>query len=641
LAQETVGNFVMIIDPDRCPPLDTDVSTLPSLVLGTIQSAPSKVSFGRYWLTCANLYWKTLVIIFTPLLLCFLLFLAPDATVMFEDIPEGKRNDLPDNLGPAFRCLFVLLLMAIYWSTMALPLPITALIPVFLMPVLGIHDTDSMARELLQNATMMFWCGLAFAIALEESGAHIRVALRVVLTLGTKSVSRIFIGLMSVTAFMSFWISNTACTAMMIPIVDAISDALPSKTRADAIHLRNVLLICIAYASSIGGAGVEIGSPPNLVPQIELNALMPDAHGKPQPNGKLTFVTYMAYGVPLTIVNIILSWLWISFITRHVRLENTEYSDTKRNLTKDIPMEDAEKGESDEVSTSKEDAVEKLLRKKYNDLGGIKTSEWSIFILFLLLVSLWIFSDPKFTKDFPGWAVVIREGWGTRNMPVGIGDLNEWNGYKIQSASPAVFVLILLFTLPQKYTFWPFQSMHKPAVSQPALLTWQKIHQKLPFQVIVLLGGGFALSEGIKRSGLGFVIALKLKQVLVGAYSGGITVVAQIVALIMTQVVSNSATSSILVPVFGQYAKTIDVNPILFMLPVGMVSNFAFTLPVGTPPNALVFEASKHTMPIGALCKIGLGLIVIHLCTMNLFINTLGLLLFDVYGGCKGVFTMC
>jgi len=122
-----------------------------------------------------------------------------------------------------------------------------------------------------------------------------------------------------------------------------------------------------------------------------------------------------------------------------------------------------------------------------------------------------------------------------------------------------------------------------------------------------------------------------MKDMLSGAQHWGISIAAQVVAILMTQVVSNSATSSILVPVFGKYAKTIGANPILFMLPVAMVSSFAFTLPVGTACNALVYEASGKTMPVSALCKIGAGLIVIHLVTMNLFINSLGIPLFDVH----------
>lgn len=149
------------------------------------------------------------------------------------------------------------------------------------------------------------------------------------------------------------------------------------------------------------------------------------------------------------------------------------------------------------------------------------------------------------------------------------------------------------------------------------------------------------MSEGIKTSGLGFVIALKLKSVLEGCPSFIISIVAQVVALIMTQVVSNSATSSILVPVFGAYAQTTGVNPIFYMLPVAIVSSFALTLPVGTAPNALVFEASKQTMPIGALCKIGAGLLFIHLITMNIFINSLGVWLFDVHSTCHEVWETC
>jgi len=576
-------------------------------------------SCGLCCLAFVKTYWKTLVILLTPLVLCFLLFLpAPDSPLEFDDA-------LPDNLGPAYRCAFVVLLMATYWSTMVLPLPITALLPLFLLPILGILDTVTLAKTYFQNPNMMFWCGLAFAVAIEESKGHIRIALRVVLLIGTKSVNLIMLGLVCVTAFMSFWISNTACAALMIPIVQAIANSLPSRSKADGIHLCNTLLLSIAYASSIGGAGVEIGSPPNLIARVELDKLVGNDNG----NGKLTFVTYMFFGFPLSVVNILLTWLWLAFITRYVRLENVKVKveEGEEEEEEDEEAQLLEEGGVDADEDEGTDAVQKRLQKQYLDLGRISTYEWSMFILFVLLVMLWMFSNPKFID---GWADRIKEAWKPSNKPKGKGE-EDWKGYSILSATPAVFVLVLLFILPQKYSFFPFQDKRQPMVSQPALLTWQKIHQKVPLQVIILLGGGFALSEGIKTSGLGYVIALKMKDMLSGAQHWGISIAAQVVAILMTQVVSNSATSSILVPVFGKYAKTIHANPILFMLPVAMVSSFAFTLPVGTACNALVYEASGKTMPVSALCKIGGGMIVIHLVTMNLFINSLGIPLFDVH----------
>lgn len=599
---------------------------------------------GKFCLTFTKVYWKTLVIVLAPILLSFLLFLGGPAD-MFAPGPDGNkpisdkdRNKLPVELGPAFRCLFVLLLMATYWSTMVLPLPITSLIPIFLMPMLGIMDTESMTKQFFNAANMMFWCGLAFALALEESGGHVRVALRVVLSIGTASVNRILLGVIVVSAFMSLWISNTAVTAMMIPIVIAICDALPSKTKSDSVHLRNIFLIGIAYASSIGGTGVVIGSPPNIVAGKELDDLS-FIKEKGESNGKLTFVKYMGFGIPLAVLNTILFWAWLVYSTRFIRLENitkddldVEEGDAIENKAVDNAIENVEAEKKNAA-----DAVEERLRKQYNELGKITTYEWTMFILFILLISMWIFQSPKFIE---GWADLVKTAFTADNRPNSEKEAS-WKGYKIQSATPAVFIVIMLFILPQKYTFWPFQPKNKPMQSQPALLTWQKIHQKLPFQVIVLLGGGFALSEGVKTSGLGFVIALKLKSVLGVCPSPVISIVAQLVALIMTQIVSNSATSSILVPVFGAFAQSTGVNPIFYMLPVAIVSSFAFTLPVGTAPNALVFDASKQTMPIGALCKIGAGLLLIHLITMNIFINSLGAWMFDVHSTCHEVWDEC
>jgi len=135
---------------------------------------------------------------------------------------------LGSEVGEALRCAYTILLMAAYWLTEALPLPITSMIPMVLLPLLGVMSTGEVAINYLNSTNYMFFGGLIMAIAVEHSGLHNRVALRIIMMVGT-SQARLMLGFMITTMFLSMWISNTATTAMMLPIVDAVAEAINSR----------------------------------------------------------------------------------------------------------------------------------------------------------------------------------------------------------------------------------------------------------------------------------------------------------------------------------------------------------------------------------------------------------------------------
>lgn len=214
-------------------------------------------------------YWRTLFVITYPLIL----------------LPVFMDNNIP-----ALRCLYVVLLMAGYWVTEALPLPVTALIPMVLFPLMGILDSDKTSLCYLKETNMMFVGGLIIAIAVEYCNLHRRVALYVILTVGC-SPRKLNFGLVGVSMFVSMWISNTAAIAMMCPIIDATLKELesqgigsffeplpaiedgdvkdpPAKAAKDEGRRPTKTTICYflgaAYAASIGGMGCIVGSGTNL-----------------------------------------------------------------------------------------------------------------------------------------------------------------------------------------------------------------------------------------------------------------------------------------------------------------------------------------------------------------------------------------
>jgi len=170
---------------------------------------PFTGSYGSRYFTE---FYKSYVLVTAPLLLLPVL------------LSEGSSEEM--------RCAYVVLLMAVYWMTEALPIAVTSLIPMVLFPVLGVCSTNEVGVNYLKSTNFMFIGGLILALAVEQSGLHQRIALRILLLIGT-SPRNLLLGFMLTTGFLSMWISNTATTAMMIPIIDAIAQASSIEPGSD------------------------------------------------------------------------------------------------------------------------------------------------------------------------------------------------------------------------------------------------------------------------------------------------------------------------------------------------------------------------------------------------------------------------
>lgn len=333
------------------------------------------------------------------------------------------------------RTAYVVCLMAVYWMTEALPLPVTSLIPMVLLPLLGIMSTNEVGINYLKSTNFMFLGGLILALAVEHSGLHQRVALKILLLIGTSPRNLLF-GFMLTTGFLSMWISNTATTAMMLPIVDAIAQVSATEPDEEQIELkdgpkaplavaddqdstedtepivqfkvmdegqagkrpvvlqemgkqpskffmsetqkkakierqRNLLLMAVAYSANIGGTGVITGSPPNLVVPQVLEGKFGDSTG-------LTFASWMAFAVPVMSINLILSWLWLTYLG---------WKDEKKHA---IP------GDEPGNHQAKEKQILKVMKQKYDALGPIKCHELSVLACFVVVILLWFFRRPLF-----------------------------------------------------------------------------------------------------------------------------------------------------------------------------------------------------------------------------------------------------
>jgi sodium-dependent dicarboxylate transporter 2/3/5 len=233
------------------------------------------------------------------------LFAGPIAFLVVLSMP------LPEGMHPAaLSVAAVTLLMAVWWVTEAIPIPATALLPIVLLPALGVMKTGQVTAQYGHPLIFLFIGGFLIAKAMEKCNLHERIALQVIRSVGT-SPSRLVLGFMAATAFLSMWISNTATAMMMLPIgLAVIREAVAllqdrgyqvGKSAGD-FRFAVALMLGIAYGASIGGVATIIGTPPNAV----LVGMVDKLYGL-----RITFASWMAFGFPLSVVMLVLSWLYL------------------------------------------------------------------------------------------------------------------------------------------------------------------------------------------------------------------------------------------------------------------------------------------------------------------------------------------
>jgi len=161
------------------------------------------------------------------------------------------------------------------------------------------------------------------------------------------------------------------------------------------------------------------------------------------------------------------------------------------------------------------------------------------------------------------------------------------------------------------------------------LMDWEDA-KKVPWGILILFGGGLALAKGVGTSGLSDYVAMQLEVVLGDA--SPLIIVLSTVGFItgLTEVMSNTATISLAVPIMGSMAQAIEVHPLLLLIPTTLAASCAFMLPVSTPPNAIVYGSGR--VPIMKMVIAGLWLDLMSIVLLTLFVYTLGHLAFDVLG---------
>jgi sodium-dependent dicarboxylate transporter 2/3/5 len=457
-------------------------------------------------------------------------------------------TDLDPEKPAVSHALAVALLMASWWITEAIPLSVTALIPLVLFPVLGIVPGREIATTYMNHIIFVYVGGFMVALAMERWELHRRIALKIMTWVGL-GPGRILLGFMLATAFLSMWISNTASTLMMLPIILSIIGQLEEYLDPKVIgKYATGVLLGVAYGSSVGGITTLVGSPTNLVYPQQMQALFPGTEA-------ISFTQWMGFAAPIALVMflVVFGVIYISFVP-------------KQKFT-----------EMDEG----------FFKRQYASLGKASYEERAVFVLFLVLAFLWTFRTgiefDKFT--IPGWGSLFP------------------HSHYINDAVPAILIGILLFILPTSKR------------DGSRLMDWETA-KNLPWDIVLLFGGGFALASGFQSSGLAVFLGEQLGWTAeLGTYA--ILLAVLVLMVFLTELTSNVASIQMLLPVFAALALSSESNPVLLMLPATIASSMAFMLPTATPPNAIVY--GSHRIEIRTMVRTGLVLNILAIFVILLF----------------------
>lgn len=418
----------------------------------------------------------------------------------------------------ASRTALLAITMALLWVSEAIPIPATALLPLVLLPLLGITTgKDAMriaAAPYADPIIYLFMGGFLLSLAMERWNLHRRIALAIIQCVGTRPRS-LMLGFLVASATVSMWTSNSATTMMLMPIGLSVF-AMIQSVRGDgkSSDFGAAMVLAIAYGANVGGMGTLIGTPPNAI----LKGYIESTQGI-----EVSFAQWMLLGVPLIIIALPIVFFILTRISFHV--DNTE-----------IP------------------GIEETLTEERKGLGRMTGPEWAVAGAFLLAATLWI----------------SREWWKSY-LPA------------LTDEVIAMGCALLLFALPVNLKKGVF-------VLDVGCL------RKMPWDVLLLYGGGLSLAAAMMETNLATAMAEGL-----GGLAGWPPFLVMLLVcglmVAVTSLTSNTATTVAFLPVIGSLAAAIGQPALLLCIPVTLSASAAFALPVATPPNAIAFGTGLVSLP--------------------------------------------
>uniref|UniRef100_A0A8C3VVP0 Solute carrier family 13 member 1 n=1 Tax=Catagonus wagneri TaxID=51154 RepID=A0A8C3VVP0_9CETA len=544
-------------------------------------------------------------------------------------------------------CAYTLFVVAMFWLTEALPLSVTALLPGLMFPLFGIMPSKEVASAYFKDFHLLLIGVICLATSIEKWNLHKRIALRMVMMVGVNP-AWLTLGFMSSTAFLSMWLSNTSTAAMVMPIVEAVAQQIISaeaeveatqmtyfsgstntaletdesvnghetnerkektkpvagyrngvekisgkmeleknsgmgnKYRTKKDHMMcKLMCLCIAYSSTIGGLTTITGTSTNLIFAEHFNMRYPDCHC-------INFGSWFIMSFPAAIIILLLSWIWLQWLFLGFNFKEMFQCNKNR--------------------TAKQKACAEVIKQEYQKLGPIRYQEIVTLVLFIVMAMLWFSRDPGFIS---GWSALF----------------SQYPGFATDS-TVALLVGLLFFLIPAKRLTKTTPTGETVAFDYSPLITWKEFQSFMPWDIAILVGGGFALADGCEESGLSNWIGNKLSPL--GSLPAWLIIlISSLLVTSLTEVASNPATITLVLPILAPLAEAIQVNPLYILLPSTLCTSFAFLLPVANPPNAIVFSYGHLT--VIDMVKAGLGVNILGVAVVMLGMFTWIVSMFDLH----------
>ncbi|NWQ66867.1 S13A1 protein, partial [Neopipo cinnamomea] len=550
-------------------------------------------------------------------------------------------------------CAYTLFVVAIFWLTEALPLAVSALLPAIMFPLFGIMGSKQVASAYFKDFHLLLIGVICLATSIEKWNLHKRVALRMVMLVGVNP-AWLMLGFMVSCAFLSMWLSNTSAAAMVMPIVEAVAQQIiRAEAEADALEMScsngsvnpaleldenigecennewkekqingynnnaastvcivekenekgkeqnlppaeaerkgrknkssgilKVMCLCIAYSATIGGLTTITGTSTNLIFTEHFNSRYPGCQC-------INFGSWFILSFPIAVIILLLSWVWLQWLFLGFDFKNMFKCSKKK--------------------TAREEASSRVIQEEYKKLGPMSYPEIVTLVFFILMAVLWFTRDPGF---IPGWSSLFP----------------KYKSY-IMDSTAALVIGLLFFIIPAK-TLSRTSNGENIVFGYTPLITWKEFQSCMPWEIAILVGGGFALADGCEVSKLSEWIASKLTPI--GSLPLWLVIlISCLIVTSVTEVASNPATITIFLPILSPLAEAIHVNPLFILIPATLCTSFAFLLPVSNPSNAIVFSYGHLT--VMDMVKAGLGINIIGVAVVMLAIMTWIVPIFDLY----------
>lgn len=355
------------------------------------------------------------------------------------------------------------------------------------------------------------------------------------------SPKKIILGFMVATAFLSMWISNTATAMMMLPIGIAVTEHINEQVSKHSDKKDKNFGIALMLGIAYSASIGGVGTLIGTPPNIVFASLISNMSEVQDP---IEFADWLLIGVPIVVIFLPLVWFYLVNIAAPVRINLPERKD--------------------------------LIKEELGALGNMSRGEIITLTVFVLTALAWIFKKNIEIGDMiiPGWSNLF----GIEKF--------------IHDGTIAMTGALLLFVLPTNFSKLEFA------------LNWEWA-QRIPWGILILFGGGFALASGFQSSGLDIWMGGKFSSI---NFSSSLLLIITICFLLtfLTEITSNTATITMMLPVLAAMALSLDVHPFLLMIPATISTSFAFMMPVATPPNAIVF--GSNYLRIDDMARIGVFL---------------------------------